>query len=109
MLAVTMTPRAAGAYCDSASYAPCRGWQRETADWGCAGPECVMCCEAHKQGRGGRGTLPTSEYISLLEREARLAREWVAPATSGSSYPLWERWKDACAATDAYRKREGVE
>lgn len=107
MLEVTMTPAGADAYCDCvAGGTPCPDTRTK---WGCGDPECVMCCEAHRQGRGGREPLPTREYVYLLEREAKLARECVAPATSGSSYPLWERWKNACAATDAYRKREDTE
>ncbi len=50
MLEVTMTPDEAEEWCNPRS-GVCPNSEDPGFDWDCGSPECVMCCEAHKQGR----------------------------------------------------------
>lgn len=73
MLEVTMTPEAADGYCVwEAPESPCLGMPIK---WGCGDPECVMCCEAHKQGRGEDGCDSCASIGDLQERIAELREQ----------------------------------
>lgn len=60
MLEVTMTPDEAEGWCeawcdaDDGRLLPCPLHRKPS--WDCCGPECIMCCEAHKQGRADEGS-----------------------------------------------------
>jgi len=73
MLEVTMTPEEAKAYCRRVSHGwPCQILRRK---WGCGDPECVMCCEVHRQGRSEDKCDSCASIGDLQERIAELREQ----------------------------------